>query len=59
MQVIIGVDIGTSGTKAIAFTSNGTVIANAYEAYNPVTNMHGYHELDPDLLLKATITCMQ
>ena len=59
MQVIIGVDIGTSGTKAIAFSSKGTVIANAYEAYNPVTNMHGYHELDPDILLKATINCMQ
>src|SRR4051812_42406757 len=59
MQVIIGVDIGTSGTKAIAFTSKGTVIATAYEAYNPVTNMHGYHELDPDVLLNATITCLQ
>ena len=38
MQIIIGVDIGTSGTKAIAFTSEGKVTGNAYMSYNPVTS---------------------
>jgi gluconokinase len=59
MQVIIGVDIGTSGTKAIAFTSEGTVTGNAYVSYNPLVGAPGYHELDPEVLFNAVITCIQ
>lgn len=59
MHFIIGVDIGTSGTKAIAFTSEGHVIANAYVSYNPLTDQSGYHELQPDVLFNAVVTCLQ
>jgi gluconokinase len=59
MYVIIGVDIGTSGTKAIAFTREGTAIGNTYVSYNPVANPPGYHELDPEVLFNAVVTCIQ
>jgi gluconokinase len=59
MHVIIGVDIGTSGTKAIAFTSEGSVTGNAYMSYNPVITAPGHHELDPEVLFNAVITVIE
>ncbi|OQP63200.1 hypothetical protein A3860_25255 [Niastella vici] len=59
MYVIIGVDIGTSGTKAIAYTREGAVIANTYVSYNPVDNPPGHHELDPEVLFNAVITSIE
>lgn len=58
-SVIIGVDIGTSGTKAIAYTREGKVIGNSYVSYNPVTGEPGCHELDPEVLFNAVITCIE
>ena len=59
MAVIIGVDIGTSGTKAIAFTREGVVTANAYVSYNPLVGAPGYHELDPEVLFNAVMSCVE
>ncbi|WP_205512731.1 gluconokinase [Longitalea arenae] len=59
MDVIIGVDIGTSGTKAIAYSHAGKVIANTYVSYNPVPGKPGYHELDVDVLYNAVISCIE
>lgn len=56
---IIGVDIGTSGTKAIAFTTEGSVISNAYRSYNPLQAPAGHHELNPDILFDAVVYCIQ
>ena len=54
MQYIIGVDIGTSGTKALAFTPSGVVLHSAYIAY-PIISWHpDQQELDPSVLLSAT-----
>jgi gluconokinase len=55
MQYIIGVDIGTSGTKAIALTLSGEVLADAQIAYTALFPEPGYHELDPEILLNAVI----
>jgi gluconokinase len=57
--IVIGVDIGTSGTKAIAYTLEKKVIANTYVSYNPVDNPPGYHELDPEVLFNAVVTCIE
>jgi gluconokinase len=59
MDVIIGVDIGTSGTKAIGYTLEGKVIGNTYVSYNPVAGKPEYHELDPEVLYDAVITCIE
>ena len=55
MKFIIGVDIGTSGTKAIAFTSQGAIHYTAYLSYAPISPHAGENEIDPDILLDAVI----
>ncbi|MBS1915968.1 MAG: gluconokinase [Bacteroidetes bacterium] len=55
MHCIIGVDIGTSGTKAVAFASSGEVLADAHVSYSYLSPKPGYHELDPQLLVQAVI----
>lgn len=59
MQFIIGVDIGTSGTKAIAFTIEGEVIGNTYISYDLVPTSVGRQELDPEILMEAALSCME
>jgi gluconokinase len=55
-QYIIGVDIGTTNTKAIAFTVEGNVIAQANETYTPLkTTVAEQHELDPETLFQAVL----
>ena len=50
---IIGIDIGTSGTKAIAFDHAGKMVARAAVSYGVLPAATGYHEQDPDLLFDA------
>src|SRR5687767_7667716 len=52
---IIGIDIGTSGTKAIAFDRHGNIIARASTSYGVLPAATGFHEQDPDALFKAFI----
>src|SRR5215813_12050830 len=59
MQFTIGVDIGTSGTKAIAMTTDGKIIGNAYASYISLPGPAGHHEQDPDLLFKAVLQCLK
>ena len=53
MNYIIGIDIGTSGTKAVAFSHDGDIVGNAYESYEPVVAPAGRHELSPEVLFRA------
>lgn len=55
IQYILGIDIGTSGTKAVAFTSGGQVLHTAYQPYEAISSGAGEHELDPAWLVEATI----
>jgi gluconokinase len=55
MKYIIGIDIGTSGTKTIAFSTSGKVLHTTQVSYHALSAKPGEHELDPDLLLKATV----
>ncbi|WEK35206.1 MAG: gluconokinase [Candidatus Pseudobacter hemicellulosilyticus] len=59
MQFILGIDIGTTNTKAIAFTASGAVIAQANTTYQPLIPEREAHELDPDTLLQAVLTVVQ
>jgi gluconokinase len=55
-KYIIGIDIGTSGTKAVAYSHGGEVLASSYMAYEPIDTAPGRHELDPDTLFRAFLT---
>ena len=55
MKYVIGVDIGTSGTKAVAFSHQGEILASAYSSYERLDTRAIHHELDPDILYDAFI----
>ncbi len=60
MQYVIGVDIGTSGTKAVALSVEGEQIYSSTISYAPVAGLPaGWHELDPQVLLNAFFTTTQ
>ena len=47
-QVIVGLDVGTTGVKAVAIASDGRVHATAAEAYELSTPRPGWAEQDPE-----------
>ncbi|SEL27072.1 gluconokinase [Parapedobacter koreensis] len=55
MDYIIGVDIGTSGTKAVAFSTGGEVIAEHRITYSILNPQPGYFEQDPETLFTAVV----
>ncbi len=59
MRYVIGVDIGTTSTKAVAFTAGGEVLGSAGASYPVFTDTGGRHELDPDQLLEAVVSVLR
>src|SRR5687767_7976836 len=53
MKYILGVDIGTTNTKAVAFDLQGKPLAQANSTYPFIAEQPGYHELDPQVLFVA------
>ena len=52
-RVVIGVDIGTTSTKAVAYDTDGRQLASHSVGY-PLDEPHpGYAEQDPELILDA------
>ncbi len=47
MAYILGVDIGTSGTKTVLFSEDGKAVASATYEYPLYTPQNGYAEQDP------------
>ena len=47
MAYILGVDIGTSGTKTVLFTEDGTPVSSATYEYPLYTPRNGYAEQEP------------
>lgn len=59
MQAIIGIDIGTTNTKAIVFTKQGEVLASANATYPHVSAKPGYDEIEPSLILNAVVDVLK
>ena len=58
MKTYLGIDLGTSGLRALLVEENGTVIGAAQSAY-PVSNPHsGWSEQDPADWIKACKTAI-
>ena len=47
MQYLIGIDLGTSGTKTVLFDIKGNVMANATIEYPMYQPQNGWAEQDP------------
>ena len=48
----MGIDIGTSGCKAVIFDGNGQQISRAYQEYNIISKNTGWAELDTDEVME-------
>jgi gluconokinase len=53
--MIIGLDIGTSSTKAVAFDLKGTVLAIQNISYPILNPSEGHYEQDPEVIYNACI----
>ena len=45
---LLGIDVGTTGTKTMLFSTDGTVLAHAYQAYPMYTPAVGFSEQDAE-----------
>src|SRR5829696_7235595 len=55
MTIVIGVDLGTTSTKAVAYDTSGAEVASASNGY-PLEEPHpGWAEQDPALILDAAL----
>ena len=55
----LGIDVGTTGCKAVVFSSSGEPLAAAYDEYDMIRPRPGWFELDPSVVwsrVKATIS---
>ncbi|ACL69714.1 FGGY-family carbohydrate kinase [Halothermothrix orenii] len=59
MDYLIGVDIGTQGTKAIMINNQGKIIAQSYKGYNVETPKPSWAEQWPDVWVNATYFTLQ
>lgn len=60
MIALLGIDIGTSGTKSVLFNTNGVPLASGTEAYPMDQPQNGWAEQDPADWWKATVhTCRE
>lgn len=50
---LLGLDVGTTGTKAVAFNEEGAPIASAYREYPLLSPRPGWQELDPEAVWSA------
>ncbi len=55
MNYYIGIDIGTTSTKAVAFSGNGSIIARETIGYSILHPQPSYSEQDADEILEAVI----
>ncbi len=58
MEYIIGIDIGTGSTKAVAVTSTGEVLFTTQAFYPTHNPKPGYSEQAPELIWQAFIKCI-
>ncbi len=57
-QAFIGLDVGTSGVKAVAISEDGRVLASAEESYGLSTPRPGWAEQDPEDWWQAAEACL-
>jgi xylulokinase len=57
-EALVGIDVGTTGVKAIAVSPEGAVLARAEEGYPLSTPKPGWSEQDPEDWWRATETAL-
>ncbi|HEY3961173.1 MAG TPA: xylulokinase, partial [Gaiellaceae bacterium] len=57
-EALIGLDVGTSGVKAVAISTDGELLASAEESYPFSTPQPGWSEQDPEDWWRAAEACL-
>ena len=57
--MLVGLDVGTTGVKAVAVSPDGRVLASASEEYALSTPQPGWAEQDPEDWWRAAVACLQ
>jgi xylulokinase len=50
---LLGIDLGTTGTKVVLYNDNGKIVSESYSEYSVSTPQSGWVELDPLLIWDA------
>lgn len=58
-KIAIGVDIGTTQTKAVAFSEDGRVQTSSYVRYPLIQEIEGMAEQDVEEIFQAVLTCIK
>lgn len=59
MSYLLGIDVGTSGTKVVLVEETGRIAASAFAGYPLVQERPGWAEQDPELWWQATVTTIK
>ena len=59
MKYIIGMDIGTTSTKAVLFDLKGRIVQVAHQLYPIIRENVDSAEEDPDVIYDATVAVLQ
>ncbi len=52
-MALIGLDVGGTGAKAVAFGAGGVILSSAYQEYDMIQDHPGWYELDPHRMFEA------
>jgi xylulokinase len=58
-DVLVGLDVGTTGVKAVAISPDGRVLGSASESYGLSTPQPGWAEQDPEDWWRAAEACLK
>lgn len=58
-EYVIGVDIGTTSTKAVIFTTNGKAVEEAYAFYPLIKTVPDMAEQDPETIFEAVLASIR
>jgi xylulokinase len=58
-QALVGLDVGTTGVKALAISAEGEVVASAEEHYGLSSPVPGWSEQDPEDWWRASTTALE
>jgi xylulokinase len=59
MTTLVGLDVGTTGVKALALSDDGSVVGRAEEGYGLSTPRPGWAEQDPDDWVRAAESALR
>ncbi len=59
MKVVVAIDLGTTGNRAIAFSADGSAVASSYYEFPQIFPRPGWVEHDPLDILKTTMKALR